>query len=89
MSAFNAIYRSVDGTFGLIDPGQVMQKKLTRTRIFGACLRLSGPGRVGYKTGMALNILGPVTACYVTTSLLKMIDCRGDSDLRAVVLEAA
>jgi hypothetical protein len=71
-SSFNDILRLVSDSWGLIDPKYELQKKSTRSRFFEACLRLSAFGRIGVKTGMALNFLGPATAPFITIALLKV-----------------
>ena len=73
LSSFNAIYRSVNKTYGLIDPGQMMQKSSTRKLFFGASLKLSVPGSLSYRFFMSANFLGPLTGHVVTAALLKMI----------------
>ena len=55
----------------LIDPEGVLQTKAARRRFFEACLKVSAAGRIGVKTGMALNFLGPLTAPLITMALLK------------------
>jgi hypothetical protein len=70
-SSFTEMYGIVSSSWRLIDPKDLLQTRATRNKFFEACLKLTTFGRIGVKTGMMLNFLGPVTAPFITIALLK------------------
>ena len=69
--SFNKMLNLMIQEWRPIDPEGVLQTKSARRRFFEACLKVSAAGRVGVKTGMALNFLGPFTAPLIAIALLK------------------
>ena len=70
-SCFNKMLGHMIREWRIIDPEYVLCSKSARRRFFEACLNINAAGRVGVKTGMALNFLGPLTASFIAIALLK------------------